>query len=245
MTFVPDRNSKVPLYRQLGDYLISQIIGSPEQGEWLLLPEREMSCAYGVSRSTIRQALQYVEARRFITRKRGSGTYVVEQKPATSLMHMYSYTKEIERMGKVPSSRLISLKVRTDCSTSVLRSLDLSQGDKTYELRRLRFADDEIKMYETTYLPYKLLPGLDSVDLAAESLYATLLKKYHISLQTAIQEFEVTSASQQEAELLGIEYNEPVMLTIRTSCDGNHQPIEYSRCVIPRGGMRYSVELKI
>lgn len=244
MIFVPNKESKIPLYRQLGDFLIDQIMEYPERVGTILLPEREMSCAYGVSRSTVRQALQYMESRHVITRKRGSGTFVAEQNPVTSLMQMYSFTQEMQRAGKIPSSKLISFAVITDYSSTVQNALRLKPGSSVYKFQRLRYADNEIKMLETTYLPFDLLPDMDGELLGNQSLYSILREKYHISLNSAVQEFEVSSASHTEAKLLGIQYDEPVMIAVRTSFDGE-QPVEYSRCTIPRGGMRYRVELKM
>lgn len=244
MNFVPEKKSKIPLYRQLGNFLINQIIESPGQGEWLLLPEREMSCAYGVSRSTIRQALQYAESRGFITRKPGSGTIVAERDAPTSLMQMYSFTKEMQRAGKVPSSKLIRFEVTDKYSKAVQEGLQLKDGDMVYSFQRVRYADAEVKMLENTYLPCSLLPGFDGDLLKTRSLYEILHTQYHISMDKASQEFEVASASRAEADLLQIECDEAVMLSIRIAYDGT-QPVEYSHCIIPRGGMRYRVELKV
>ena len=244
MTFRADRSSKTPIYRQLGNHLIAQILESPQEGEWCLLPEREMCCAYGVSRSTVRQALQYVESQHYINRKRGSGTFVVEQSEATSLMQMYSFTKEMQRQGKVPSSRLISFCRLKEYGAGVRAHLGLTEGQEVYELRRLRLADDEVKMLETTYLSCDRVPELSAERVIANSLYATLQEQYFISLQYAVQEFEVTSASREEAELLGIDSGDPVMLAIRTGyCESG--PVEYSKSIIPRGAMRYRVELRV
>lgn len=244
MTFSLDRDSKIPLYKQLGDYLIDQVIDRSAQGERPMLTEREMCCAYGVSRATVRQALQYMEKRHYITRRQGSGTFAVTQQPITDLMQMYSFTKEMERLGKKPSSRLVCFARTSGYGDSVAERLQLRRGAEVYVLRRLRYADDEIKMLETTYLPCTLLQDLRAEEVIANSLYGTLQQRYHISIEYAVQEFEVTSASHEEAALLGVERGDPVMLAMRTAyADG--RPVEFSKSIIPRGAMRYRVELRV
>lgn len=245
MTFLPDRASKAPLYRQLGDYLIDQLADLPEEGEHPMLTEREMCCAYGVSRATVRQALHYMEERHFITRRQGSGTFTVPQKPITNLMQMYSFTKEMERQGKKPSSRLISMIRTNEYGSSVAERLQLRVGvDEVYVLRRLRYADGVVKMLETSYLPCARLPELKAEEVIENSLYGTLQQRYHIVLDHAVQEFEVTSASGEEAELLGLTRGDPVMLAVRTGY-AEEKPVEYSKSIIPRGAMRYRVQLRV
>lgn len=244
MAFIPDRESKIPLYRQLSDYLISTIEGLSEQGGGPLPSEREMNSAYGVSRSTVRQALQYLEDRRYITRRQGSGTYAVKQQPVISLMQMYSFTKEMERMGKKTLTKLIALTKTGDYGQTIRDKLQLQEGEAVYAFRRLRYADNVISMLENTYVPCRLLPDLTDEMLINSSFYTLLQERYHIFLDYAEQEFEVTGAREEEAAFLGIKNGDPVMLAVRTSY-AKDVPVEYSKCLIPRGGMRYRVELRM
>ena len=120
---------------------------------------------YHVSRATVRQALGQLVAEGYLVIRRGLGTYVAEPKiRAGTPRRMYSFSREIERLGMRPGTHVQALGIEP-AGPSVAAALDVPIGEPVVALRRLRTADDEPMMLETSWLPVRRFPGLVDKDL--------------------------------------------------------------------------------
>src|SRR3954447_2955898 len=169
--------------------------------------ERQLSVDLGVSRLTVRAALDGLAREGHLVRRRGSGTYVQQPKIAQELT-MTSFSEDMRRRGMVPGSRTVSLS-RELAGARLGRSLQVSPGEKVLVIKRLRLADGETMAFETLHLPERFVPGLEPKDLDRGSFYELLGDRYGIHIAEGTQAIEPTVTDEDESEALGVPLHSP------------------------------------
>ena len=177
---------RIPLYYQLAEIIIGEIESKGLHENDRLPAEREYCEKYKLSRSTVRQAIDYLEKKGYIYKIQGSGTFVSSQRLKQKLLKFYSFTEEMKKQGKVPESKILSFK-EVEASEKISKELNIEKGDKVFELIRLRLADGEEIMYEKTYLPVKKFPNLSKKDLLISPLYDILQSRYKMIFTPVIK----------------------------------------------------------
>jgi GntR family transcriptional regulator len=232
----------VPLYRQIKADLLEQIKGGQLAPGARIESELELMARYGVSRATVRQALGQLVAEGYLEIRRGLGTYVATPKLEQGLGGFYSFSREIERLGMRPGTRVLGVRMEPATRT-VAAALGLPLETPVVALRRLRLADDEPLVAETSYLPAARFPGLAERDFSRRRLYDTLLADYGVRPARAHEVFEPVLLTAEEASLLGKHRGDPALVVERTAFDTTMQPIEFCRSVVRSDRVRYFVDL--
>jgi GntR family transcriptional regulator len=232
----------VPLYRRIQ----ADLRGRVERGD--LAPgvrietETELMTRYGVSRATIRQALGGLIAEGLLEIRRGLGTYV-RARPLEHVMGgFYTFSREIERHGMTPGTRVLGVGVEP-ADERVATALGVPLGTPVVALSRLRLADDQPLVAETSYLPAGRFPGLERSDFDHAGLYDTLIERFGVRPVRAREAFEPVLLSASEASLLGRERGDPALRVDRTAFDVEGAIVEYCRSTVRGDRYRYSVEL--
>lgn len=214
-----------PKYDQLKNALLATIenaaAGTP------MPPERELCGQYGVSRTTVRQALHELELEGHVIRHQGRGTFVARRKVSLALQ-MVSFTEDMRRRGLRPSSRLLQA-AEVAPSGEVSGYLGLPPTGKALRIERLRLADEEPMALAVTYLPAQRVQGLERLLDDEASLYAILAQSYGIVPTEAEETFESVLASPDNAEMLETQPGAALTLLTRRSWDGDGVPVEYAR----------------
>lgn len=235
------KNSRVPLYFQLMEDLIRKI-ESKEYVEHEKLPsERELCKIYEMSRITVRQALQELEREDYIYKLHGKGTFVAPKTYNQRLVKLYSFTEEMKEIGKQPTTAVLSFK-KIAANERLATRMNLEPLDEVFQIVRLRIADGEPLMYETSYLPKKIFPTLVEEDFKGRPMYDVFLEDFQIGVTKAIERFSATSVRETEAKHLNMNMNQPAML-IKRSAFHHEQLIEYTISVARGDKFDYSVEL--
>jgi GntR family transcriptional regulator len=203
--------------------------------------ERQLSADLGVSRLTLRAALDDLAREGYLVRRRGSGTYVQHPKIAQELT-MTSFSEDMRRRGMVPGSRTVSL-ARELAGARLGRALQVSPAEKILVIKRLRLADGETMAIETLHLPERLFPGLEPKDLDKGSFYELLGTRYGITIAAATQAIEPTVTNEEESEALGVPLHSPAFLFERTSRDEAGRTVEFVRSVYRGDRYRIVTEL--
>ena len=144
--------------------------------------ERQLSADLGVSRLTVRAALDDLAREGYVVRRRGSGTYVQQPKIAQELT-MTSFSEDMRRRGMVPGSRTLSMETEL-AGARLGRLLHVSPSEEILVIKRLRLADGETMAIETLHLPKPLVPGLETKDLGG-SFYELYRDRYGIEIGAA------------------------------------------------------------
>ena len=219
------RNDTTPLYAQICEALRLRIKSTELKAGETFPSERELAEFYGVSRMTVRQALQRLRQESLIYHERGVGTFVSSRKIDVHTRNLGGFSDEMLSLGLTPSSRILQLKSEL-AAEQVTHDLDLEAGEKVFHLERLRLADDEPMAFETTYLPEKLCPELDKWDLTRISLYQILVDNYNLQMNHAAESLEAAAATKFVAKQLDIKTGSPVLVVHRVVFSDSNQPIE-------------------
>lgn len=229
-----------PLYLQLVDTLEIMIRDNMEPNE-KLFSERELTQVYGVSRITVRLALQELEKRGLVYKKHGKGTYVSEiSNSAVDLSQAYSFTEQMRRIGKIPSTKILSFSTIL-VTDFIAQQLQMSLGEQVFELERLRLADGIPMMLERTYVPVEIFPQLSKERLEELPLYEIFFEDYGQQIRLAEEEFYASIALDNEANLLRIPNSSPVLHLIRKTYNDRNRLIEFTFSIARGDQFRYKV----
>src|SRR6266581_256604 len=203
--------------------------------------ERRLSTDFGVSRLTIRAALDDLVREGLLVRRHGSGTFVGEPKIAQQLT-LTSFSDDMRRRGMVPGSRMIELRT-VHAGASLGRALHVSPDARVVCIRRVRLADDETMAIETLHVPAALVPGLTRTELENASFYELLAQRYGVVVASGIQTIEPTVTNEEESELLGVPLHSPAFLFERTSRTASGETVEFVRSLYRGDRYRLVAEL--
>jgi len=233
----------LPLYRRIALDLRERIAGGELAPGSQVETEPELMARYGVSRATVRQALGSLIAANLLEIRRGLGTFVRARPMEHALGGFYTFSREIERHGMVPGTRVLDVRVEP-ADERVAAALIIAPGESVVALARIRLADDEPLVTETSYLPAARFPGLELVDFDSVRLYETLTTRYGTRPVRAREMFEPVLLSRAEALLLHREPGDPALRVERTAYDADETIVEYCRSTVRGDRYRYSVELR-
>lgn len=240
-----DTDNITPLYQQVKQYL-EELIASGRMTPGDRLPsERELEEKFGVSRITVRRALQEMTNEERISRIPGKGSFLLEPKvePLTALT---SFSENMRAQGRVPSYRDTTTEIVT-APGQVAATLNLANGERVLNLFRLMLADEVPMAIQNAYLPERLYlrqPSLFAADLLnVLSLYKVLEVELGVQLYRAEEQVDAALIKPEEAELLEVQPDTPVIIVKRTTYDVNEQAVEFVKLVFPAERYRYKVEL--
>jgi GntR family transcriptional regulator len=203
--------------------------------------ERQLSVDLGVSRLTVRAALDELVRAGYLVRRRGSGTFVQEPKIAQELT-MTSFSEDMQRRGLRPGSRTLSLET-TLAGAYLGRRLHVSPSERIMVAKRLRLADEESMAIETLHVPEALVPGLTRKDFDQTSFYELLTNRYGIEIVGGIQTIEPTVTNEEESEVLGVPLHSPAFQFERTTRADTGSIVEFVRSIYRGDRYRLVTEL--
>ncbi|MCM2532245.1 GntR family transcriptional regulator [Neobacillus pocheonensis] len=219
---------------------IIQLINEGEYKPNSQLPtEAEFCEKYGVSRTTVRTALQQLTTEGYVYRKRGSGTFVstnkVKQILTSTVEH---FTKQITMQGKNPLIKVLQLEV-IPADEYISEQLKIREGDPVNMLERVRFVNEEPIQYEIAYLPWFKTPALNRED-CEKSLYKLLEIQFGLKIKKTIETLELFIADHEAADKLKISIDDPCFELDTLAYLGDGTIIEYSKTIY-RGDMAHFV----
>ena len=227
---VIDKASPVPCYEQLAELLRREIADRQARGETCQLSsENELAVRYGLSRTTVRHALEKLEHAGWIYRQKRVGSFAPVRRFEQDLTSLVSTTEDMRQRGWSLVTRVVSLQ-RLPAAMHVARALELSPEMPVYELCRLRVVDDVPLSVQTVYLPVALCPGLEANDLIT-SLYRLLESHYGLRLWSGRETLCVRGATECEARLLDILEGTPVIHAERVTYAVTGVAVEYLEAV--------------
>lgn len=233
----------VPFYFQIMTQIKQQVkTGILKPGD-MIPSEAELGKIYGVSRTTVRQALDRLSDEQLIIRRRGKGSFVAEMKLQRDLNHLYSFTDDMRALNVKAYSKIIQSKV-VKAKEEFRALLSLHIESEVYELIRLRYASDDPLLLERTYVPYYLCPGIEKEDFQSTSLYNVLRTKFHLNMSNAVETYEAVKMSKEEGKLLNCATASPAFFVKRIAYLDNGLPFEITNSIVRSDKCIFKVELK-
>jgi DNA-binding GntR family transcriptional regulator len=234
-----DRNSPVPLYFQVAQHL-EQMIESGELAMGTRLEnEIDLADQLGLSRPTMRRAIEYLVGRGLLIRKRGIGTQVIRAKVKRQI-ELTSLYDDLAKSHRDPSTRVVSFRTEPAPDDLALE-LGIPEGTEVYVFERLRYADAEPLALMRNHVPTDLL-RLTPADLEVQGLY-NLLRANGINLKIAKQAIGARSATAAEARALGETKGAPLLTMERAAYDDHGRAVEHGTHIYRAS--RYSFDLTL
>ncbi|KPC76027.1 GntR family transcriptional regulator [Streptomyces sp. NRRL WC-3753] len=234
-----DRSSPVPLYFQLAQQLEASIEHGALTPGSLLGNEIELAARLGLSRPTVRQAIQSLVDKGLLVRRRGVGTQVVHSKVRRPL-ELSSLFDDLEAAGQRPATKVLVNTV-VPAAAEVAAALGVAEESEVHRVERLRLTHGEPMAYMCNYLPPGLL-DLDTGPLEATGLYR-LMRAAGITLHSARQTIGARAATDGEAERLGEDAGAPLLTMERTTFDDTGRAVEFGTHTYRPS--RYSFEFQL
>jgi GntR family transcriptional regulator len=212
-----------PLYQQLHRALRQAIASRRLAPDEALPPERDMAQDLGVSRITVRKALDALADEGLVTRRQGAGTFVAAR-VEKSFSKLSSFTEDMLSRGRLPRSAWLR---RTDGAVTPEESmiLGLSPATPVYRFSRIRFADDSPMALEYSTVPGFCLPTKEAVET---SLYEALDKHGYRPVR-ALQRLRAVLFTSEQADLLAVAEGAPGLLIERRGFLRDGRAVEFTQ----------------
>ena len=206
-----------------------------------LPPEEKLAEHFSVSRLTIRQSLKRLEEEGIISRRAGVGTWLAKE---IDVPHDQRLTGPIEAF----SAFGLSISARTiragsaPASEEVADRLQVPVGSQVFEIHRLRVADGAPLLWLETYMPMDL--GEKIFKAAVDGLYVPVLRRMHDPwISEKYQVIEAVSATAEQARLLEINVNDPILSVNRLFADTSRRPVVFFKTRFRSDRYFYTVNL--
>jgi len=206
--------------------------------------ERDMSELWGLSRTSVRRAINRLINAGVLYNKMGSGTYVAEPKILRNLQNYIPFKETVSQAGHRFTTAVLSTQI-IESNKQIAANLELRLGHKVYALTRLRSIDGKPFMLDTSYLDIERFPGLDAHDFANQSLYTVLAEEYHIPIAKGNEHISITYATEDEAKHLETTSETALFFVSGIAADAHGRPTEYAKVVIRPNMVRFKSELTL
>jgi GntR family transcriptional regulator len=231
-----------PLYLQLTRRIGAAIDAGALQPGQSLPPEREMATLTGLSRVTVRKAVQaLVQAGRLVQR-RGSGTFVAPriERVEQALSLLTSFSEDMQRRGKTARSVWLARAVHAP-SPEEMMALGLTAHDHVARLERVRLADELPLAIERASLSTAILPDPAAVET---SLYAVLAQR-GLRPVRAVQRISAANLTPRDAGLLEVPAGAAGLRIERVSYLPSGRVVEFTRSLYRGDAYDFAAELQI
>jgi GntR family transcriptional regulator, N-acetylglucosamine utilization regulator len=226
--FQINRRSQQPLYSLIEENFRQLILNGHLKSGDLLPSEWELAELYAVSRLTVRHALDNLARQGWLNRRHGVGTFVANPGAARLAPSELSFTQQMLAIGRQPGSQQVHIQSRP-ATTEIASRLGIQEGDPILEIMRVRLADGEPIMLETSHLAQQRFPGLDeSLNLSNVSLYEYLGSRFQVFVATMDQTLEPVLLTESEAGYLEASPGSPALYSEVIACTSDGRAIEYS-----------------
>ena len=232
----------IPLHEQISSWLRDEIGSGSLPPDAQLPSEHDLCEQFGVSRVTVRRALQTLEADGLIFRRQGLGSFVCDRRMSQGLVRLTDFAQDLARAGLQATSRVLHQQSEP-CPAIIAERLALDVGSPVLRLDRIRLGDGEPIALDRTWIPPYYAQLLEGHDLARETLYRVLERRYGIPALSGRYRITAAAAEDETAHLLQVAPGEALLVIERTTRTVGERPIYFQRRFYRSDRMAYELEL--
>lgn len=252
--FTPvQRDSYLPFYVQIKQQLKEHIqrlkAEASARGQPLTSPipfysDDELVKAFGVSRMTVRQAVDALVQEGLLYRVRGVGTFISPPKIQGQLKRLEAFFEEWALQGKQVSVDIHQLDTRP-CPEAAAAWLGVEPGTPILYIKRTRLADGIPTALDERFIPYELGQGITREDVSKEAIFMTLIRKFNVPIGEARIEISAVEAGPEEADLLKVPRGAALLLRNVVMVDDTGKPVLAGRSLYRPDLFKYSTTLSV
>jgi GntR family transcriptional regulator len=235
-----NREAPTPLHHQVRNYLLGCIERGELQPGQQLLQEREYAARFGISLAPVRQAILDLVKEGYLYRVPGKGTFVREQKVEEKISILSSFSASMKAKGLTSVLHVTDQHVGI-APNSIKAMLD-TKDQQVISLQRVALIEGKAVALLSSYLPARLVPGLEGLDFEDRSLYHTLEERYGIVLGRAESSIEVVRCRSTQAAILGIAQGTPMLQVEGKTYDVTGTFVEFSQVLYRADRFRFTIE---
>jgi len=231
-----------PLYKQVYDLLVDRLANNHWKPSEPLPSEFALADELGVSQGTVRKALNQMVDEKLLTRRQGKGTFVAEHTQESSLFRFFRF-KQSGGEKLIPETVVIDRTVRQITPREV-EIFSIEEGKEVNEMIRVRSLLGTKTVLEKVVQPLCVFPDIDQHQEIPNSLYSFYQEQYGISIVRVEEELKAAMLNQQQADLLEVNSQDPVLLVQRASISIDGSVVEWSEALCSTEKFVYSVSLR-
>jgi GntR family transcriptional regulator len=231
----------IPKYRQLLNILRAQIISGQLAPNQQLPTEEELSARYGLSRGTVRRAIEQLEAEHLIRTEQGVGSFVASAHPSAIPFH-FGGTDAAALPSDPPVTHEILAQEALPASLEIAERLKIAPGERVIHVARRRWRGDAVTGYSERYLAESLCPALLDADLSTQPVHALLVAMSALPLLRSEFAIEAHVLSAGEADLLRTAPGTPAIVVSRLTYTAPNRPAVWYRGLFRE---QYSIEIRL
>lgn len=232
--------SYVPYYQQIVEQVRVLVRSEKVKEGQTFCSESDVAHHLGISKMPVRQAYQKLRSEGLLVVAKGKRPVIGSGRLPWNFQELRGFSEEMRRRGLLPSARVLSRKA-ISAEGEVAKALRLPDGDSVYAIKRLRLVNGDAVAIVDSYLPERLFPGIDKLNLENRSLYSVYENVYHRKLHWAEEVIGAVAACEDEASTLETSPGSPLLLIRETTYDTCRIAIEYSRSLLR--GDRYTASM--
>lgn len=231
-----------PRHEQVSDWIKERIESGALVEDDQLPSENQLGKKFGVSRITVRRALQTLEGDGLIYRRQGLGSFVKDNRVHQGLVRLTDFVEDMEAAGISPQSIVLHQGMEP-AGHRVAEALQLAEGAPVYRIDRLRKGDGQPLAFDRTWLPPFYAHLVEKHDLQNASIYSILEDHYDICVCRGRFRIEAVNAPNDVAQHLDVPWGRALMVIERTSLTEASQRFYYQQRYYRSDRVAYELEL--
>ena len=235
--------SPVPLYTQIREQLRKRILDGTYRSHEQMPSEHELVAAFGVSRITVRQALQDLRNEGLIFKIHGKGTFVAKPKAVQNLGRLEGFGEAMSGSGHETFSRVLGFR-EMRAGKIIGAKLKLRERDEVMEIRRVRYLDRDAISLDVSYLPIELGRRLIREDLQGRDVFVILENDFGIPLGNADLDIGAMIADEAVASALGMDAGTPILRIERLTYAADGRALDFEYLHYRGDAFQYRMRLK-
>jgi GntR family transcriptional regulator len=230
-----------PKYVQVKEEIRRKIL-TKEWGDGCRVPvEAEFCEMFGVSRITVRKALEDLQAEGYLVKIQGKGTFVRMKTVEQRLSKFYSFSEELRRQGLNEQAEVIELTV-VSADRELAGHLQLEPGSLVQRVYRLRRTEHGPYALETSYIPCGIVGELTADMINEQGLYRSM-EQHGVVVNSARETFKAVNVNREQSDLLDVRIDAAAIALTRTAYSGS-VVVEYCVSIVRGDFFVYSVDLQ-
>lgn len=231
-----------PLYDQVYQALLQQIVDGTYQIHQQLPSEKELSELFNVSRITIRQALNQLQLEHLVYKIQGKGTFVSAPKTFQNISELQGFAEAMTDLGHEVFNVVKEFRF-IPATPHIASKLKISVNSTVVEIKRIRLLNRKPVSFELTYLPEAIGTALQQTNLSTRDVFLAIEEDLSIALGHADLNIDATLADEELSELLQVDLHAPLLRVERLTHDHAGHPIDFEYLYF--SGERFQYRLRV